>query len=369
MEIIICDSDNVNAGKIKDICFQYSFQWEEESEIKIINAREEMYSYMKASNLTSLIIAETAIVKGEMISEKLKEQFVLVMGHTPEELLNLVSPSFRPAGLLVKPVKKEKLEHLLSEVWKEYKKAQTRENMFSLKIRSQEYVLPQSKILFFESRNKKIVLRTSTQEIEFYDTLEHLQSVLNKDFIRIHKSFLVNISLVTMVHFSNMMVHFNGGVFVPVSRTYKAVLSEKWKQRKEKLGDRIFIYKRGTRTSSKTFSGEKGKNWSEKEILSANSLEKKKLISGWQGSISVEPFLAAFVKVMNEPEKKADFEEGILYVKKGLVLWKYADCHTLNGIVLKPYPTMESWFLEEKENLKESMEYYDQALQKKSETL
>lgn len=94
MEIIICDSDNVNAGKIKDICFQYSFQWEEESEIKIINAREEMYSYMKASNLTSLIIAETAIVKGEMISEKLKEQFVLVMGHTPEELLNLVSPSF-----------------------------------------------------------------------------------------------------------------------------------------------------------------------------------------------------------------------------------------------------------------------------------
>ena len=201
MEIIICDSDNVNAGKIKDICFQYSFQWEEESEIKIINAREEMYSYMKASNLTSLIIAETAIVKGEMISEKLKEQFVLVMGHTPEELLNLVSPSFRPAGLLVKPVKKEKLEHLLSEVWKEYKKAQTRENMFSLKIRSQE----------------------------------HLQSVLNKDFIRIHKSFLVNISLVTMVHFSNMMVHFNGGVFVPVSRTYKAVLSEKWKQRKEKL--------------------------------------------------------------------------------------------------------------------------------------
>ena len=101
----------------------------------------------------------------------------------------------------------------------------------------------------------------------------------------------------------------------------------------------------------KLFQGKKEKNWSEKEILSANSLEKKKLISGWQGSISVEPFLAAFVKVMNEPEKKADFEEGILYVKKGLVLWKYADCHTLNGIVLKPY------------------QYYDQALQKKSETL
>lgn len=92
-----------------------------------------------------------------------------------------------------------------------------------------------AKFYFLKAEIKKSFYELSTQEIEFYDTLEHLQSVLNKDFIRIHKSFLVNISLVTMVHFSNMMVHFNGGVFVPVSRTYKAVLSEKWKQRKEKL--------------------------------------------------------------------------------------------------------------------------------------
>lgn len=235
MEIIICDSDNVNAVKVKDICFQYSFQWEEESEIKILNEREEMYSYMEASNLSSIVIAETAIVKGAAISEKLKDQMVIVMGNTSEELLQLVSPAFRPSGLLIKPVKKETLEHLLDEAWREYKKAQTREDMFSLRIRSQEYVLPQSKILFFESRNKKIILRTLTQEIEFYDTLEHLQTVLNKEFVRVHKSFLVNLSLVTMVHFSNMMIHFNGGVFVPLSRTYKANLSERWNQRKGEL--------------------------------------------------------------------------------------------------------------------------------------
>ena len=45
----------------------------------------------------------------------------------------------------------------------------------------------------------------------------------------------------------------------------------------------------------KLFQGKKEKNWSEKEILSANSLEKKKLISGWQGSISVA-FFGGFCK-------------------------------------------------------------------------
>ena len=37
------------------------------------------------------------------------------MGETPVELMQAVSPSFRPSGLLMKPVEKEALEQLLRE--------------------------------------------------------------------------------------------------------------------------------------------------------------------------------------------------------------------------------------------------------------
>lgn len=122
-------------------------------------------------------------------------------------------------------------------------------------------------------------------------------------------------------------------------------------------GDEIKLLKR-------LFRGENRGGWSQNEMSAANSLQKKKIISEWEGSISIEPFVAAFIKLMMEPEKKMEMEEGTLFEKKGLLLWQIADEHTLSGVILKPYPAIESWFEEEKENLKESLDYYKKVLEK-----
>lgn len=117
------------------------------------------------------------------------------------------------------------------------------------------------------------------------------------------------------------------------------------------------------------FRGENQGEWSQNEMNAANSLQKKKMISDWEGSISVEPFVAVFIRLMMEPEKRLELEKGILYEKKGLFLWEFSDVHTLNGVVLKPYPELERWFEEEGTDLKEPLEYYKQILQKRSETI
>ena len=76
-------------------------------------------------------------------------------------------------------------------------------------------------------------MRTKEQEIEFYDTLDRLTGELGGDYIRVHKSFIVNLNNVSMIHFANRTVHFTDGTFVPLSRTYKAALAEEWNRRKE----------------------------------------------------------------------------------------------------------------------------------------
>ena len=232
MEIVIYDKDKNHNKTVKDVCFRFTFRERMEWELHVFELEKELRGYMEKNPLKKMILAGVETGKAEFYQE-LSKHFLVLMGSSPEELLRLVRPGFRPSGLLLKPVEKKLLEQLLFELKKQCRIERKEEDMFFFRVKSQEYLVPKNKILFFESRSKKIVLRTDSQEMEFYDTLDRLQGELGRDFIRVHKSFLVNLSRVSMVHFAGKTVHFSDGTFVQVSRTHKGELEKEWKKRKE----------------------------------------------------------------------------------------------------------------------------------------
>ena len=232
MDIVIYDADTEHNRLIKDMCFRFTFQENMECEIHVFEAAGEVRQYMEQSQIKKLVMAGLPVLKENKRTDIFDGHFVVLMGDSPVELMQAVTPGFRPYGLLLKPVAKELLEQLLFEMKEECEVEKKDEEMFFFKIKSQEYLVPKNRILFLESRSKKIVLRTDAQEIEFYDTLDHLSEELGTDFVRVHKSFLVNLSSVSMIHFSNKTVHFPDGTFVPVSRGCKETLEEEWKKRK-----------------------------------------------------------------------------------------------------------------------------------------
>lgn len=235
MDIVIYDKDTENNRLVKDICFRYSFRENVEWEIHVFELEEEMAQYMEYSQLMKLIMTGVECMNQELEWERWQDNYIVLMGDSPEELVQSVSPGFRPAGLLLKPVGQELLEQLLSEIQKECQVEKTKTDMFCFKIKGQEYLIAKEKILYFESRNRKIVLRTDMQEIEFYDTLDRLEQEFKESFVRVHKSFLVNFARISMIHFSYRTIHFEDGTFVPFSRTYKESLEKQWERRKKMI--------------------------------------------------------------------------------------------------------------------------------------
>ena len=51
-------------------------------------------------------------------------------------------------------------------------------------------------IVYVESRNRKVAVHTTEEEIEYYDKIEDLEHLLGKDFFRTHRGFLVNLKCV-----------------------------------------------------------------------------------------------------------------------------------------------------------------------------
>ena len=66
-----------------------------------------------------------------------------------------------------------------------------------------------SKILYFESVNRKIVMITSTERIEFYDKLDEIEKSLPVQFLRIHKSYLVNYQHIQQFQYEKVVMSNN----------------------------------------------------------------------------------------------------------------------------------------------------------------
>ncbi len=234
MDIVIYDRDQKHNKDLEDLCFRYAFRENIDCEIVVIEVPMEMINHLKETELSEVIMAGIRMADDQFRNlNRADRHYIVLMGETPMELMQAVSPSFRPSGLLIKPVDRDSLEQLLREFILAKKEEKETEASFVFQVHSQEYRISLNDIFYFESRNKKIYVRTRHQEFSFYDTLEQLAERLGENFVRVHKSFLVNLSKVTMIHFANRTVHFPDETFVPISRTYKSNLSRIWKERNQ----------------------------------------------------------------------------------------------------------------------------------------
>lgn len=118
------------------------------------------------------------------------------------------------------------LREIISAVWAKERERLFNKEVFTFSTRDGVIRIPYSQILYFEARNKKIVVCTSRAETEFYSTLENLSNEIPTYFLRCHKGFIVNKLLVERADLKQNLLHLINGFQVPISRSYKTTVKE-----------------------------------------------------------------------------------------------------------------------------------------------
>ncbi len=91
---------------------------------------------------------------------------------------------------LVKPVSREEL---IAAFLKAKKLLDRGNEMFEYKVKNIYYKMPYSRIFYFQSAERKIILYYDNGRTEFYDKLDNIAKCMNQPgFWRIYKSYLVN---------------------------------------------------------------------------------------------------------------------------------------------------------------------------------
>ena len=138
-------------------------------------------------------------------------------------------PGIMAGSLLLRPLSLEQIRRVLGEAFREFCREFEREDRkasFVVETREGRWRIDYGQINYFESREKKICLRTDSREISFYDTMDRLEQELSEEFVRCHRSFLVNRRKIRRYLPGENMVELQDKSQIPVSRSYRGRIRE-----------------------------------------------------------------------------------------------------------------------------------------------
>lgn len=102
-----------------------------------------------------------------------------------------------------------------------------REPYFFVKSSGQQHRINYNDILYIESIKDYVNIRTTDQEYIVLDTLKSLENQLSEDFIRIHKSFIINLNKIKNIGLKKAVLESEQEI--PIGESYRANLLGKLK--------------------------------------------------------------------------------------------------------------------------------------------
>jgi len=164
-----------------------------------------------------------------LLIERNRDTYTLYWLHLPEDLVKIAGGCFRPSGFVVPTRQDEQFEALVLRVYSDYMRLTGTSDALSLTIQSGGTVsrLPVGEILYIEASDKKLNIWTKRQCLSVYERISELEQKLGSQFIRCHRSYLVNYTQIESVNFAEMVVILRNSERLPLSRTFKNVLKER----------------------------------------------------------------------------------------------------------------------------------------------
>ena len=161
-------------------------------------------------------------INGVMVGRYIREQLgneetaILFISSKTQYAMELFQ--CRPLDFLVKPLKYEKIAHVMDIL---RKRGQLSGAYFSCKINGLDTKIPLQEIYYFRSENKKIHIVTKAGTEFFTGKLDQVASqVPQMLFLRIHKSYLVSYQHIAEFHYEHVKMA-NGDV-LDISKAYRS---------------------------------------------------------------------------------------------------------------------------------------------------
>ena len=224
--IAICDDDKAICAEFESIFSSYLSK--KTVSLEIYYSGEELINQIYEGAHFDLIYldielhAMNGVEVGKIIRDEIKNDNVQLVYISAKQQYAMELFDTRPLNFLVKPLKKTRIIETLHKAMQlEMKLNKT----FPVKNGMETIRVPYGEIIFFESDNRKLIIKTVNKEYTMYGKLNDIEVNVPDFFVRIHQSYLINSLYIKRWKPTEVQMIEEERVF-PVSLSYRKNVSD-----------------------------------------------------------------------------------------------------------------------------------------------
>lgn len=190
---------------------------------------DELLEYID-ENKTDVLILDINLRSdktGLEIASKVRERnkdtyFVFTTAHLEYAMM---AYKFKTFDYIAKPVTADRLEETVVRLFEDINGQPKR----YIKIDNKKTIIDESEILYIKRDGMKLIFHTKSRDYETYSSFNKIQASLPSNFIRSHKSFIVNINNIVNLDPVSNVIYFDNGTTCDIGPKYKDDLIEEVK--------------------------------------------------------------------------------------------------------------------------------------------
>ena len=240
IRVAIADDEKNICDTIRKYIGEYVTTSDMDFEVKCFTSCEELMNAVMREDMYDLIFLDIEFSKdgGEMNGIEFGKRLRSIWRNDNAAIVYVTSYKeyaidaikIRPYDYIEKPVRYERMKGLLDSYVADYKFGKNVFEFLSNKIINRVAI---SNIRYFESDGRRLVIHTLNNDYNFYGKMADIvRDPRFRDFVWIHKSYLVNINFVEKFTSASVIMIGVNSEQLPVSRANRMEITEKLMRRK-----------------------------------------------------------------------------------------------------------------------------------------
>lgn len=217
MRLAICDDDVHLCAEMETVLLDINPRFE----VDIFYSGEDLCQFMQKNPARHYDILfldielenMSGIHVGRFFRDELHDELTKIVYVSGKKGYAMELFDIRPFHFLIKPINREVICQVINKAEELTGQAN---DMFTYSKGSILHKIPLHEIIYFSSEGHKINIYTTSGTMDFYGKLTEVQEKVNRRFLDIHKSFLVNYDHVVRIQYDEVAL--SSGTTLPISQ-------------------------------------------------------------------------------------------------------------------------------------------------------